>query len=315
MRAVRGAPQAARKPPFRILLNDMSHLADLIASDRFIITSELNPPKGTRLDGVFEKADTLKDCIDAFNVTDSHAAHMSMAPLPAAHLLLKRGIEPILQITTRDRNRIALQSDLLGASALGVENVVFMGGDPPSAGDHPDAKPVFDVFSSMMLKAARAMEQGHDMAGNALDGNPTFCLGAVCNPGADDLDDELRRMEEKLDAGARFFQTQAIFEPEQFERFARAAEGLDAVMLAGIIPLKSVKMARYMNTRVPGIHIPEPLVQRISDAKDRRAESIEIASNIARQVRGMCRGLHVMAIGWEDVIPEVLEAAGVQREG
>lgn len=291
----------------------MTRLADLIGSDRFIITSELNPPKGTRLEALFGKARQLEPFVDAFNLTDSHAAHMSMTPLAAAHLLKQRGAEPILQITTRDRNRIALQADLLGAYALGVENVVFMGGDPPSAGDHPDAKPVFDVFSSMMLKAARAMENGHDMAGNPLDGNPSFCLGAVCNPGADDLDDELRRTEEKLEAGARFFQTQAIFEPDKFERFVRAAEGMEAVLLAGIIPLKSAKMARYMNTRVPGIHIPESLVEKISRADDRRATSIDIAAAIARDVRGMCRGLHVMAIGWEDVIPEVLAAAGVER--
>lgn len=292
----------------------MTRLADLLDSDRFIVTSELNPPKGTRLDPLFEKARQLKPFVDAFNLTDSHAAHMSMTPLAAAHLLKQQGAEPILQITTRDRNRIALQADLLGAYALGVENVVFMGGDPPSAGDHPDAKPVFDVFSSMMLKAARAMENGHDMAGNKLHGNPAFCLGAVCNPGAENLDDELRRMEEKLEAGARFFQTQAIFEPDGFERFVRATEGLDAVLLAGVIPLKSVKMARYMNTRVPGIHVPDALIKKISDADDHRAVSVGVASSIIEKVRGMCRGLHLMAIGWEDVIPDIIDKAGIERD-
>ncbi|MDX1514044.1 MAG: methylenetetrahydrofolate reductase [Gammaproteobacteria bacterium] len=292
----------------------MSYLADLIASDRFIVTSELNPPKGVRLDELFRKAEALKRHVDAFNLTDSHAAHMTMTPLAAAHLLARRGIEPILQITTRDRNRIALQSDLLGAFALGIENVVFMGGDPPSAGDHPDAKPVFDVYSSLMLRAATSMENGHDMAGNPLKSNPTFCLGAVCNPGADDLDDELRRMEEKIDAGARFFQTQAIFEPQKFERFVRASENLETTLLAGIIPLKSVKMARYMNTRVLGIYIPDALVQRMANADNRRAESIEIAASIIREVLDMCRGLHVMAIGWEEVVPEIIDAAGIKRE-
>lgn len=292
----------------------MTSLAQTIESGRFIVTSELNPPKGTRLDPLYEKAGQLKDFVDAFNVTDSHAAHMAMAPLAAAHLLKQRGFEPILQITTRDRNRIALQGDLLGAYALGVENVVFMGGDPPSVGDHPDAKPVFDVFSSMMLNAARAMEEGHDMAGNALDGNPRFCLGAVANPGADNLDEEIRRMEEKLEAGARFFQTQAIFEPAEFERFARAVEGMDTTVLAGIIPIKSPKMARYMNTRVPGIHVPDALIEKISGAQDRREVSVEIAAGIASEIRGMCQGLHVMAIGWEEMIPKILEAAGVVRE-
>jgi 5,10-methylenetetrahydrofolate reductase len=292
----------------------MSHLSDVIESGRFVITSELNPPKGTDLAPLFEKADSLKGAVDAFNLTDSHAAHMAMAPMAAAHLLRQRGHEPILQLTTRDRNRIALQSDLLGAYALGIENVVFMGGDPPTAGDHPDAKPVFDVYTSIMLRAARGMEGGHDMSGNELHGNPRFCLGAVCNPGADDLDEEVRRMEEKLEAGARFFQTQAVYEPSKFERFARKVNGLGATVLAGIIPLKSARMARYMNTRVPGIHVPDELISRIDEARERRKVSIEIASSIASEVRDMCQGLHVMAIGWEDIVPEVLQAAGVIRD-
>ena len=293
----------------------MSHLSDVIESGRFVITSELNPPKGTDLAPLYAKADMLKGTVDAFNLTDSHAAHMAMAPMAAAHLLRRRGIEPILQLTTRDRNRIALQSDLLGAYALGIENVVFMGGDPPSAGDHPDAKPVFDVYTSIMLRAARSMENGHDMSGNELQGSPQFCLGAVCNPGADDMDEEVRRMEEKLNAGARFFQTQAIFEPGKFERFARAVDGLGATMFAGIIPLKSARMARYMNTRVPGIHVTEELIHRIDETGDRRNTSIEIAAGIVSEVRDMCQGLHVMAIGWEEIIPEILDAAGVKRNG
>lgn len=293
----------------------MSHLSDVLESGRFVVTSELNPPKGTDLAPLYAKGDMLKGTVDAFNLTDSHAAHMAMAPMAAAHLLRRRGIEPILQLTTRDRNRIALQSDLLGAYALGIENVVFMGGDPPSAGDHPDAKPVFDVYTSIMLRAARGMENGHDMSGNELHGCPHFCLGAVCNPGADDLDEEVRRMEEKLDAGARFFQTQAIYEPRKFEQFAHAVNGLGATILAGIIPLKSARMARYMNTRVPGIHVTDELIHRIDQAKDRRRTSIEIAASIVSEVRHMCQGLHIMAIGWEEIIPEILDAAGVKRDG
>ncbi len=292
----------------------MSHLSDVLDSGRFVITSELNPPKGTDLKPLFERAEMLKDVVDAFNLTDSHAAHMAMAPMAAAHLLLQRGIEPILQLTTRDRNRIALQSDLLGAYALGIENVVFMGGDPPTAGDHPDAKPVFDIYTSIMLRAAHGMEKGYDMSERPLHGNPKFCLGAVCNPGADDLDEEVRRVEEKIEAGARFFQTQAVYEPKKYERFARKVNGLGAIVLAGIIPLKSARMARYMNTRVPGIHVPDALIQRIDDAKDKRKTSIEIAAEIAREVHGMCQGLHVMAIGWEDIIPEILKAAGGKRD-
>ncbi|MCK5361326.1 MAG: methylenetetrahydrofolate reductase, partial [Gammaproteobacteria bacterium] len=188
----------------------MSNLEQALASEKFVVTCELNPPKGTDVAPLLEKADQLRNVVDAFNLTDSHAARMAMTPLAVAHLLVDQGLEPILQITTRDRNRIALQGDLLGADALGVHNVVFMGGDPPSNGDHPDAKPVFDVYSSAMLKAATSLQAGTDMAGNPLSGRPRFCIGAVVNPGATDLDEEIMRMAEKIDAGATFFQTQAV---------------------------------------------------------------------------------------------------------
>ena len=291
----------------------MSKLEQLLDSGAFVVTCELNPPKGTNLDPLFEKADRLAGVVDAFNLTDSHAARMAMSPLAAAHRLLDRGAEPILQMTTRDRNRIALQGDLLGAAALGVENVVFMGGDPPSTGDHPDAKPVFDVYSSIMLEAVASMERGRDMAGNALAGTPHFCAGAVVNPGADDLDGEIARMGEKIGAGARFFQSQAIYDPAVFERFARAAERFDAPVLAGIIPLKSAEQARYMNARVPGIHVPEAVVREIAEAEDKAAAGIAIAARTIEALDGLCRGLHVMAIGWEEHIPALLAKAGIAR--
>lgn len=291
----------------------MSELEKVLAAGKFVVTCELNPPKGTDLGPLFGKADALKSTVDAFNLTDSHAARMAMTPLAAAHLLLDRGIEPILQVTTRDRNRIALQGDLLGASALGVHNVVFMGGDPPTTGDHPDAKAVFDVYSSLMLRAAAALEGGSDMAGNPISGRPHFCLGAVVNPGAPDLDGEIMRMGEKIDAGARFFQTQAVYEPQAFERFARAAEQYRVPVLAGIIPLKSAKQAEYMNAHVPGIHVPEPLVREIGAADDKIATSLDIAARTIAALDGMCRGLHIMAIGWEAHIPALLRKAAIAR--
>lgn len=262
---------------------------------------------------MFEKADGLKNIVDAFNLTDSHAARMAMTPLAVAHLLVDRALEPILQITTRDRNRIALQGDLLGADALGIHNVVFMGGDPPSTGDHPDAKPVFDVYSSMMLKAASDLQAGTDMAGNPISGRPHFCIGAVVNPGAADLDEEIMRMGEKIDAGASFFQTQAVYEPIAFERFANAAARFSVPVLAGIIPLKSVKQAHYMNARVPGINVPETIIREIGDAEDSVAASLAIAARTMRALDGMCQGLHIMAIGWEAYIPALLRDAGIQR--
>lgn len=291
----------------------MSNLEEVLDSGKFVITCELNPPKGTDLTPLLEKAQALEHVVDAFNLTDSHAARMAMTPLAAAHLLADRGLEPILQITTRDRNRIALQADLLGADALGVHNVVFMGGDPPATGDHPDAKPVFDVYSSLMLEAATSLQAGRDMAGNPITGKPHFCIGAVVNPGASDPDEELTRMGEKIEAGAAFFQTQAVYDPAAFERFAKAAEQYPVPILAGIIPLKSVKQANYMNEKVPGISIPDAIVAEIAAADDRLAASLAIAARTVKALDGMCRGLHIMAIGWETHIPALLAAAGVER--
>ena len=291
----------------------MSNLKQVLESGKFVVTCELNPPKGTDLSALFEKADSLRNTVDAFNLTDSHAARMAMTPLAAAHLLVDRGLEPILQITTRDRNRIALQGDLLGADALGIHNVVFMGGDPPTTGDHPDAKPVFDVYSSKMLEAATSLQAGSDMAGNPLSGSPHFCIGAVVNPGASKLDEEVARMGEKIDAGASFFQTQAVYEPAAFERFAKAAAQFSVPVLAGIIPLKSTKQAAYMNDKVPGITIPAAIMQEIADAEDRVTTSLAIAARTIKAVQGMCQGVHIMAIGWEAHIPALLDRAGIER--
>ena len=291
----------------------MSEFRKALISGELIVTCELNPPKGTDLESLFDKADRLTGRVHAFNLTDSHLARMAMTPLAVAHLLVDRGVEPILQITTRDRNRIALQADLLGADALGVHNVVFMGGDPPTAGDHPDAKPVFDVYSSMMLEAATALESGKDMAGNPISGAPHFCLGAVVNPGAPDLGEEVSRMGEKIAAGARFFQTQAVYEPAAFERFSKAAQQFATPVLAGIIPLKSVQQAHYMNERIPGIHVPESVIGELDGAADRLQKSLEMAARTIKALDGMCQGFHVMAIGWEEHVPALLESAGIEK--
>ena len=251
----------------------MSHLGTALDGDRFVVTSELTPPKGTSLDSLLARAQALGRHVDAFNVTDSHAARMAMAPMAVSHLLLDHGLEPIMQITGRDRNRIAIQADLLGAWALGVRNIAFMGGDPPKNGDHPEAKGVFDVVSAAIIRAAADMRNGTDMAGNALDGAPEFCIGAVVNPGAKDLDKEIDRMVEKREAGATFFQTQAVYDPGAFERFVKRVDSFGVPLLAGILPVKSPKMAAYMNENVPGIDVPEALIRKIADASDRAAAS------------------------------------------
>ena len=290
----------------------MSHLGTALDGEGFVVTSELTPPKGTSLDPLLERARALRRHVDAFNVTDSHAARMAMAPMAVSHLLLDHGLEPIMQITGRDRNRIAIQADLLGAWTLGVRNIAFMGGDPPKNGDHPDAKGVFDVVSAAIIRAAAGMRNGTDMAGNALDGSPEFCIGAVVNPGAKDLDKEIDRMAEKREAGATFFQTQAVYDPGAFERFVNKVDSLEVPLLAGILPVKSPKMAAYMNENVPGIDVPEALIRKLADASDRAATSSELSASIIEAIRPMCRGVHVMAIGWEDKVPGILEAAGVR---
>lgn len=292
----------------------MSPLAAKIQSHEFVVTSELTPPKGVDLSELFAKAEALRDYVDAFNVTESHRARMAMAPTAVGRLLLERGIEPIVQMTARDRNRIALQADLLGAAALGVRNFVFMGGDPPANGDHPEAKPVFDLHANQMLVAARGLCEGRDLTGNPLRGTPRMFLGATANPGAVDLEAETLNVRRKIDAGAQFLQTQAIYDPLSFERFLEALKPRDVAILAGIIPLKSAKMAAWLNANVPGICVPESLIAEMAVAAQSDTEmhtGIEIAARTIRTLRNLCAGVHVMALGWESHVPSILQSAGL----
>ena len=291
----------------------MNKLKTAFESGRFAVTCELSPPKGTDLSGLVDKAEMLRDSVDAFNLTDSAAAHMTMDPVAAGHELLQRGIEPIVQVTSRDKNRLALQSGMLGAHHLGIPNLVIMGGDPPRIGDHPEAKGVNDLFSSQIIEAADALNNGRDYAGNPLCGRTDFHIGSVCNPGADDIAAEVENTRRKAAAGARFFQTQAIYRAERFEAFVEHLNIPDIVILAGIIPIKSVKMATHMNERVPGIDIPEALIARIAKAEQAGGavqESLAIAARTIDQVRHRCGGIHIMAIGWEKHIKALLERAG-----
>ncbi len=292
----------------------MQSLAKKLKTNDFIITTELTPPKGTDLSTVFEKADALKDHITAFNITESHAARMSCDPVAVGHHLAQRGIEPIVQMTSRDKNRIAIQSAILGAATLGIRNIVLMGGDPPKIGDHPDAKGVFDLYASQLVEAGCAIKNGTDMMGNALKGTPELCVGSVFNPGASDLDREVENTQRKLDAGAEFFQTQAIYEAGKLEHFLHEMGNPDIPVLAGIIPIKSVKMAVYMNEHIPGIDIPDMLIKRIVAAEENNTvaeTSIEICAEIIQEVKNMARGLHLMAIGWEHKIPAILASSSV----
>jgi len=291
----------------------MSSFADAVKSGKFLVTAELNPPKGTDLSDMMKKAELLRDYVDAFNLTDSASAIMTMAPIAAAATLVKGGFEPILQVTSRDRNRIAVQGDLLANAALGVHTMVAMGGDPPGAGDHPEAKGVFDLDTLALLRAANSMNDGKDFMGNDLKGATDYTVGAVCNPGADDLDKEIARMADKVESGATFFQTQAVYEPAVFAKFMERAERFDKPVIAGFIILKSGNMARRLNETLPGVHVPEPLIEEMDAAQDKSAKSIEIAARIISEIKPMCRGVHLMAIGWENRIPAILDAAGIGK--
>ena len=293
----------------------MSTLADKINAREFVITTELTPPKGVDLSEVFAKADSLKDSVDAFNLTESPRARMAIAPTAVARLLLDRGIEPIVQITARDRNRIAIQADLLGASALGVRNFVFMAGDPPANGDHPQAKPVFDLNSNQMLRAGHELAHGRDMAGNPLRGTPRLFLGATANPGAADLTAEAVNTRRKIDAGAQFLQTQAVYDRVTLEKFLEVVKPDGVAILAGIIPLKSSKMGAWLNANVPGIRVPDSLLQEMHSVAGTDSEvskGIEIAARTVHQVHSLCAGVHLMALGWESHIPAILKAGGIR---
>lgn len=291
-------------------------LREALASGTFVVTVEAAPPKGTAVAGVLAEAEKLRGLVHAFNVTDQQSSVMRLGSLAMCHLLVDRGLEPVYQVTCRDRNRIALQSDLLSAAALGIENVLCLTGDHVSLGDHPNAKPVFDLDAVTLLAAARDLTQGRDLAGKELTGTPRFFLGAVVSPCADPVEPQIFKMDKKVRAGAEFFQTQAIFDLDRFAAFQRATRGIGVPLIAGIVMLKSAKMARFMNQNIPGIYVPDAVLNEMEaarDAKERERASVEIAARLIRGMRAMAAGVHIMAMGWDHLIPRVLEASGLQQ--
>jgi len=291
----------------------MSKLAESIAAGKFAVTAELGPPKGTDLTHLLEMAEHVRDHVDAVNVTDQQSSVMMLGSLTVSHLLLQRGIEPVFQITCRDRNRIALQSDLLSAAVLGIENILCLTGDYVTLGDHPRAKPVFDLDSVTLLRTVGALQEGHDLAGKELKGTPTFFPGAVVSPEANPLGPQIAKMEKKVEAGAKFFQTQAVYDPARFEAFMRRVEYMNVPVMVGIILLKSAGMARFMNSNVAGVNVPDELIDEIGAAArpDRAAKSVEIGARLIREMKDMCQGVHIMTLGWEKYVPQLLEEAEV----
>ena len=281
----------------------------------FAVTAEVGPPKGIHIEGLLEEAKTYLSDITAVNVTDNQSSVMRLGSLGVCKALKDEGLTPIFQLTCRDRNRIALQSDLLSAAMLGIENLLLLTGDHTKMGDHPQAKPVFDLDSVSLIHAVKQLESGVDLGGNQLVGEPPkFAKGAVVSPCSDSVDAQLAKMERKVAAGADYFQTQAVFEPEKFIKFMEKAKQFGKPVQIGIISPKSVGMARFMNANVAGVHVPEDMINELKADKEKTKAGItgvEIAARIIRECKPYCQGVHIMALGWESKVPEVLKLAGI----
>ena len=283
----------------------MSRLSEQLALGRFVVTAEIAPPKGVDLDVILEQAAALKG-VTAVNVTDNQGANMRTSPVAVAAVLARAGCEPVLQLTCRDRNRMALQSELLGASLLGIENLLLLSGDHPSFGDHPQSRPVFDLDSIHLLKVVKGLNGGFDMAGKPLSRAPFFFPGAAAVPEGEPFELMFHKFRKKVLAGARFFQTQAIFDTAKLARFMDAAAPLGVPVLAGVLLLKSARMCRFLNANIPGVRVPQTIIERLEKAADPTEEGVAIAGELVRFARTCCQGVHLMTLGQEKRIPEIL---------
>jgi len=290
----------------------MSKLSEKLRSKEFVVTGEVGPPKGVNIEELLEDAKRLlKDTVVAVNVTDNQSAVMRIGSMAICHLLKQNGMEPVFQMVTRDRNQIALQSDLLSAWVLGIENVLCLTGDHNTLGDHQQSKVVYDLDSVQLLKAVTGLNEGHDMAGNELEGSPQFFQGAVVTPEYDPVELQIIKMKKKIDAGAQFFQTQAVYDVKTFESFMNKVEKFNVPILAGIVVLKSAGMAKYMNQYVAGVFVPDDLIKEMADTEknDRKNKAIEIAARIIRELKPTCQGVHIMPLGWDNTVPEIIKQA------
>ena len=290
-------------------------VTDLFAKGEFVVSAEVGPPKGCHIEGVVEEAKEFLSGINAVNVTDCQSSVMRLGSLATCIKLKEAGLTPIFQMTCRDRNRIALQSDLLSAAAFGIENLLLLTGDHTKLGDHPQAKPVFDLDSVSLIHAVKTLESGYDLAGNELVGEPPkFAKGAVVSPCSDSIDAQLAKMERKVLAGAEYFQTQAVYEPEKFIAFMEKAKQFGKPVQLGIVIPKNAGMCKYMNKNVAGISIPDEMINELAADKEAAKAGITgvaIAARIIRACKDYCQGVHIMAMGWESKVPGLLEQAGL----
>ncbi|MDA8429709.1 MAG: methylenetetrahydrofolate reductase [Geobacteraceae bacterium] len=283
-------------------------LSRKMGDNSFIITAELAPPHGSDMSTFLRMAAFVAAHVDAINITDNQGANMRMTPLTAAALLVREGIEPIMQLTCRDRNRLALQSDLLGAAAMGINNLLALTGDDIGCGDHRQGRAVFDLDSVLLLRTIQALNAGRDMNGKALAGHTSFFTGAAAAPEVEPFAATRPKLAKKSAAGARFFQTQAIFDPQRLAGFCSTVQPLNVKVIAGVLVLKSAKMADFINRNIPGLKIPAAVVERLASAADPAAEGVRIATELALQCRELCDGVHLMAMGRDEVVPEIVAA-------
>ncbi len=317
-------------------------LREALAGDKVVFTGEIGPPKGIDCDELWEEAEDFRGKVAAVNVTDNQSAVMRISCLAVCIKLKQMGIEPVLQMVCRDRNRLSLQAELLGASIWDIENVLALTGDHLALGDHPGAKAVHDLDSVSLLSTITKLMGGKDAAGKRLDGAwkkvklplpedgskpkkkfkfegpiadkcPTFLPGAVVTPCADPLELQIIKLEKKVEAGAKFIQTQAVYDAGQLETFMKAAEHIDVPILAGLVMLKNAKMAEFMNQYVAGVFVPDALIKEMADAPkgDAKKVSTEIAARLMTEMNGMCKGFHLMPLGWSKPAVNAIEAAGL----
>jgi len=295
-----------------------TNLERILTSGKFAVTAEAGPPKGTSAEVIRKKGELLRRCCDAVNVTDNQTAIVRMSSLAGCLLLRQQGIEPVMQMVVRDRNRLALQGDVLGAVALGINNILCLSGDHQKFGNHPTAKGVFDIDSIQLIQTLKMLrDEKKFISGEDVSGEVPVFIGAVANPFADPFEYRVSRLAKKVKAGADFIQTQAVYDVPKFARWMEmlTERGLDKKVhiLAGVIPVRSAGMARYMRDYVPGVTVPDEIVTRMEKADNPKEEGVRIVLEIIEQLKDMpgVHGIHIMAVNWEDIVPEIVEKSGL----
>ncbi|MGM9571426.1 MAG: methylenetetrahydrofolate reductase [bacterium] len=291
------------------------NLKEALLGGKFAVTSEMAPPKGTDMSEVKEKTKLVLDLVDGINVTDMQSAVLRVTSLATCKVMKDLGADPVFQITCRDRNRLAMQGELLSVAVMGINNVLVLTGDHPQAGDHPEAKPVFDFDSVSFLQMVSKLMSGQDMTDHPLTGVPNFFLGASVTPKMDPLEPQIIKSKKKVQAGAKFFQTQGVYDMDTMKTYMDAVKPYlgDTKVMAGIIPLKSAGMAKFMNKNIPGINIPQSIIDRMAAATDAVEEGIKIAGEFIDELKqsGVVDGVHIMAIGAEERVPDIMRAGGL----